>query len=298
MIPPPVLATGFVALDIVYPAGGAPPVEMLGGPCGNLAANLALLDVPVALVARLGDDREAARVIEELASFGVDTRWIRRDPAIRTPVVVQRNAEPGADGPDHSFSYHWPGTDQWVPRHASITADQAEAVRRSGLAPALFYFDRISPPVLGLARHMRERGALVYAEPTVIEDPRLTAAAIELADVVKSSVAQVPEHFVPAGVPLRVRSMGADGVRYSLSGGEWRLLPAAPCRQFVDSAGAGDALSAGLIAALVQAGQTRLTAPLVEAGLGAGQGLAAAACAHLGAGGWRRASRHDPAEAG
>jgi sugar/nucleoside kinase (ribokinase family) len=74
VIPPPVLATGFVALDIVYPAGGAPPVEMLGGPCGNLAANLAVLGVPVALLARLGQDEEAARVIDELAAFGVDTR--------------------------------------------------------------------------------------------------------------------------------------------------------------------------------------------------------------------------------
>jgi sugar/nucleoside kinase (ribokinase family) len=157
------------------------------------------------------------------------------------------------------------------------------------MAPALFYFDRVSPPVLELVRHMWESGALVYAEPTVVEDRRLMAAALGLAHVVKSSAAQVPERLVPAGVPLHVRSMGADGLRYSLAGGQWRHLAAASCPDFVDSAGAGDALSAGLIAELVRAGAHAPTTPVVEAGLAAGQRLAATACAHLGAGGWRRA---------
>jgi fructokinase len=291
---PLVLATGFVALDRIYPAGGAQPVEMAGGPCGNLAANLAVLGVPVALLARLGQDEEAARVIDELAAFGVDTRWVRHDPAIRTPMVIQRNAEPGADEPDHRFFYRRPETGAWVPRHAGITADQAAAMRRSGIAPALLYFDRISAPVLDLARDLRERGALIYAEPTVIEDRRLTAAALDLAHVVKSSVAQVAERFVPAGVPLRVRTMGADGLRYSLAGGDWRYLAAAACPRLVDTAGAGDALSAGLIAEMVRAGTAALTTPVIEAGLAAGQRLAVRACAHLGAGGWRRA-RHQSA---
>jgi sugar/nucleoside kinase (ribokinase family) len=286
---PAVLAAGFVALDRIFPWGGAPPVEDLGGPAGNVAANLAVLGTASAVVARLGADREGALVIDALASLGVDTSGIRADPAIRTPIVIQENAAPGAPGPDHRFSYRAPETGLWVPRHRSITMEHARTVMRSGAAPALFYLDRISPPVLALVRHFAERGALIYAEPTLVDDLPLMAEAMRVAHVVKSNAAQIPEAALPPDVPLRVRTMGAEGLRYALAAGPWRHLAAVPCAAVVDTAGAGDALSASLIAALVGAPREAFADPAIAAALTAAQTFAACACAHLGAGGWRRA---------
>jgi sugar/nucleoside kinase (ribokinase family) len=86
------------------------------------------------------------------------------------------------------------------------------------------------------------------------------------------------ERILQAGVDLLVRTRGERGVIVHSRGGERIVVPARPTK-LLDPTGAGDALTAGILDALLSA------APLPEA-VQHGLDWAARACRHLGARGW------------
>lgn len=61
---------------------------VLGGSAAIVACGLARLDVPVALVARVGDDVLGEFVRGSLADAGVDVTWIEVDPTVPTGLSV------------------------------------------------------------------------------------------------------------------------------------------------------------------------------------------------------------------
>lgn len=93
-----VLCIGHAAWDLLYPLESFPEedakyivpaiVESPGGPACNAAFLLGQWGVPAALVATLGEDPYAAAIIRQLGDWGVDTAWLRPDPAVHTPISV------------------------------------------------------------------------------------------------------------------------------------------------------------------------------------------------------------------
>ncbi len=67
-----------------------------GGPAANAAVTVALLGGVARLVTKLGDDATGDSILEELASFGVETTGTRRVPGVASPlsgVIVEPNGE-------------------------------------------------------------------------------------------------------------------------------------------------------------------------------------------------------------
>ena len=61
--------------------------KSLGGSATNVAVGAARLGRRSAVITKVGDDPFGEYVRQALERFGVDTRWVGTDPALRTPIV-------------------------------------------------------------------------------------------------------------------------------------------------------------------------------------------------------------------
>lgn len=226
--------------------------ETPGGVVRNVAENLARLGLPVALVAAVGDDAGGRLLLDQAAQVGIDTRAVIR---------LRRHA---------SDSYT-----------AVLAPDGSLAL---GLA-SMPLVESLNPWALEASKALRASAALVVADGNLPTDawPLLLAEArasgIPLVGVAVSeakmerlperldglhllvmnagelaTVAADPQAALDAlharGVGCVLVSRGADGLLLSTPGGAPRHWPAPPV-QVVDVTGAGDALSAGVCAALL-----------------------------------------------
>ena len=88
-----VITMGRVGVDLYPEQVGATLAEVrtfaksLGGSPTNVAVAAARLGRRSAVITKVGDDGFGTYVRHALAEFGVDTRWVATDPALRTPLV-------------------------------------------------------------------------------------------------------------------------------------------------------------------------------------------------------------------
>jgi len=129
--------------------------------------------------------------------------------------------------------------------------------------PSVFFFDRPSRGAINLANTYAAAGSLVVFEPSANAEPALFEAALETADIVKYSdqrLAAIP----PSRVRKRrveIQTLGASGLRYRTAqgrSGSWQQLPAIAAPRVVDTAGAGDWCTAGLLTRIGGGGRAAL----------------------------------------
>lgn len=227
--------------------------ETPGGVVRNVAENLARLGLPVALVAVVGDDAGGRMLLEQAAAVGIDTRAVIR---------LRRHT---------SDSYT-----------AVLAPDGSLAL---GLA-AMPLVESLNPWALADSRALRAGAALVVADGNLPTDawPLLLAEALAsgvplvCVAVSEAKMARLPEQLAglhllilnagelacvapdplqafaalhARGVARVLVSQGAEGLLLSEPGRAPRHWPA-PRVQVVDVTGAGDALSAGVCAALLR----------------------------------------------
>ncbi|MDQ2911680.1 MAG: 5-dehydro-2-deoxygluconokinase [Chloroflexota bacterium] len=93
MASPEVVTMGRVGVDLYPEQVGATLAEVrtfaksLGGSPTNVAVAAARLGRRAAVITKVGNDGFGEYVRKALVGFGVDTRWIGTDPALRTPLV-------------------------------------------------------------------------------------------------------------------------------------------------------------------------------------------------------------------
>jgi len=290
---PVIVGTGLIAMDVVLRGEAQVPVRRCtGGTCGNVLASLAYLGWRAVPVARLANDRAGEAVQKDLKAWGVETRFLRMPSTRPTPIVIQRLlAGPGGE-PVHKFSWTCPCCGSWLPRYTAIAKAAAAQVVAEIDEPAVFFFDRPSPGAIAMATAYSAAGALVVFEPSANGDPRTFEAALKLADIVKYSdqrMAALPRHL-SARKQLEIQTLGRSGLRYRFAKGSrttaWKLLPSIVARELVDSAGAGDWSTAGLLHHVGRTGRAGFESckhEELEAALHYGQALAAWTCSFEGA---------------
>ena len=226
--------------------------ETPGGVVRNVAENLARLGLPVALVAAVGDDAGGRMLLDQAAQVGIDTRAVIR---------LRRHA---------SDSYT-----------AVLAPDGSLAL---GLA-SMPLVESLNPWALEASKALRASAALVVADgnlptdawPLLLAEARASGIPLVGVAVSEAKMERLPERLdglhllvmnagelatVAAdpqaafdalharGVGCVLVSRGADGLLLSTPGVAPRHWPA-PAVQVVDVTGAGDALSAGVCAALL-----------------------------------------------
>jgi fructokinase len=278
-----VAGTGFTVLDRVY-SPDIPTFQTLGGSCGNVLVSLALLERSVAPVLSIGDDPVGHELVSEFEEAGALTDFIfqRRDRA--SPILAQQ-MDPASG--QHTFSFVCPETDEAYPRYQPIEREEARRAEAALTACNIFYTDRVSEGILEAMRTAAASGAVVYFEPSAIDDFELFAQAVSLASIVKYSADRMQGFWSHA--PLRSGSIaiitfGADGLEVRQEGQTVRC-EATPAPLVRDTCGSGDMVSVGLIDHMLALGPFHSTPPVndILRGIVAGQRLAAANCAYVGA---------------
>ncbi len=293
---PLALGTGLVALDVIVTEGvRSEPLLVTGGTCGNVLLALSYLGFRAAPICRLRCDEAAGLIRRELRAWGVDIRYVSMGADGSTPVIFQTIRQNSNGAASHSFSWRCPSCGARLPGYKPALATTAEMIAAKMPAPCVFFLDRVNRGSLILAAKASELGALVVFEPSGVGDHGLFMEAWSLAHVVKYSherLADIPDSLeFGSSQLLQIETLGADGLRYRAKFGRriispWKLLPVAKAPAVVDTAGAGDWCTAGLLQKLGREGAEGfrgLSPAAVEAGLKFGQALAAWNCGYAGA---------------
>ena len=276
-----VAGTGFTVLDRIY-ADGCLDDESLGGSCGNVLVSLAMLNRQVAPVLALGDDSEGERLVGEFNSAGAVTRYIHRRIGLRSPILAQQiDTYSGL----HGFSFVCPETNVNLPRYQSIGESELASALPVLNHCSVFYADRLSESILRAMKTAWSAGAVVFFEPSDVDDEAWFGEAIGMVSVLKYSADRLGEQIV--GVPhrcVRIVTHGAAGLEVCHGGvAHWCDAIDAPVVR--DTCGSGDMVSVGVIDSIIskQLGPVSLSAARLIDGIVAGQRLAAENCAYAGA---------------
>lgn len=285
---PTIVGTGLVALDIVVGRDGQAH-QYAGGTCGNVLTVLASLGWSSYPIARIAEDAAGTFVAADMVSWGVRTELLRLTPQARTPVIVQRIHEDADGRPYHTFS--------WACRACGARFPSYQAVRLSGVPevltkvphPDVYFFDRVSPAALSLAKAYAKVGTLVVFEPSAVGEPRLFSAAMECAHVIKYSEERmrtlgtwISDSQRSPDLVVEIETLGAAGLRYRVgpSARRWFSLNAYLVEDLRDTAGAGDWCTAGFLNAFVRgrASGGDVSRTEIRTALEVGQALAAWNC--------------------
>lgn len=295
---PVAFGTGLIALDVIVDTEQAGhPVLAAGGTCGNVLAALSFLGWASYPVARLNGDAASRLLQEDLARWNVLLDFATQLPSAATPIILQTIRRHASGAPTHSFSLVCPACQSWFPRFLPVRKESASIVLEhiedhSAEAPQVFFFDRVSRGALTLAEKLAARGAVVMFEPSGRGKPSLFQEALDIAHIVKYSRQRMPtlaEEIVKSGVcRLEIETLGADGLRYRspLTSWSWKKRDALSGPPTVDTAGAGDWCTAGLLSRLATGGLDGFlttTEDELEQAISRAQAAAAIACAFAGA---------------
>ncbi|MDR1264790.1 MAG: 5-dehydro-2-deoxygluconokinase [Propionibacteriaceae bacterium] len=287
--PPDLLAIGRLGVDI-YPQQigvGIEDVDTFGKYVGGSAANVAIAGarhgLASALVSRTGDDPFGFYLTRELErEYRVDTRFIRRDPDLLTPVTFCA-IRPPEDFP--LYFYRRPtAPDLQITAAEILEAPLADAVRQA----RIFWFtgtglsQEPSRSAHQVALRLRSTAAAALPSGADGDTPRLTvfdldyretfwpsreqasqaiSGALEFADVAvgnqtECAVAvgegtpdQQADRLLEAGVKLAVVKMGSQGVLGATASKRVRCPQIAV--EVVNGLGAGDSFGGALCRGLL-----------------------------------------------
>ena len=276
-----VAGTGFAVLDRVY-ADGSLADEALGGSCGNVLVSLAMLRRKVAPILALGDDDAGGRLIDEFVQAGATIQYITRRNDLRSPVLAQElNTALG----QHQFSFVCPETSEELPRYQPIGEIELASALSILTHCTVFYTDRLSNSIVQAMRTAGKAGAVIFFEPSDIEEGELFNEALQLATILKYSEDRLSDRLAERLIDcVSIVTHGAAGLEVR-DGRETIWFEAINAPQVLDTCGSGDMVSVGIIDWILanNFGTTCLKAIDLIEGIVAGQRLAAENCAYAGA---------------
>jgi fructokinase len=242
--PRSVLASGFVALDVVRRDHDV--WMRAGGTAGNLAANLAYFGWKSRIVGLIGCDEAGRIVSRDLSDAGVDTSALYQQDEVGTPLVLHE-----VNGKSHRFKFGCSVCGRPYFRYRPLTLAKVSKLLSCERLADVFFFDRPGGAALALAEAHVKAGRLVVYEPSSAGNPGAHVRAAACADVIKYSEEQAAkfEKYFPEHAPnnqLRIVTRGDRGVLFRFGSEAWREQPAYSIST-VDAGGAGDWMTAALL---------------------------------------------------
>ena len=282
-VPKMIAGMGFATLDRIYTPTRNRPIEALGGSCANVLVSLAMLGHRVAPILNLGSDETGAFLLDEIQRAGCVTQFVFREPNEESPVIVEYLDIQLAR---HAFSSTCPETHRQLPSYRPIGESNAGRAKGAIRAASIFYVDRLSDTTLLAMEEASGAGALVLFEPNSLKDWSLFRKALPFIDILKASEETRAELDAQSfeAPPYFISTHGSEGLTLETNA-HTVTLPSIAAPRLVDTCGAGDMVTTGLIHALMNVGATRRTIRIddVYSGLVMGQWLAALNCAFVGA---------------
>jgi sugar/nucleoside kinase (ribokinase family) len=184
------VGTGFIALDVIRSAMSDDTTierRRVGGSCGNVLADLAFLGMNASAVGRIGNDVAGGELLADLRRSGVDATFLSVEEGRWTPVVIQETIVDARGGRRHRFSRACPVCGAAMAGYRPVLDSGIADIAAALPEHAAFFFDRVAPGTLALARRSREIGALVVFEPSGIKDEALFVECLRVSHVLKYS---------------------------------------------------------------------------------------------------------------
>lgn len=282
------VGAGLVSLDVLIWDGKRIPVAYyVGGTCGNVMMILSHMGWDSYPIARLDGTRDTDRLLTDMKKHGVHTDYITTLDG-KTPVIVQRNFISKDGIPTHKFESR-NGQGHFYLDFKPLTVKQADAViEQISFVPKVFFFDRVAPAILELATAFKEKGSVVFFEPSSKGIVKLFKQCMEVSDIVKFADQRIKEvsEFDGVSDKLIIQTQGAKGLIYRLNS-EWIHLEPMMNDNVVDTAGAGDWTAAALISELFKDKTIKnvrdFSASEIENALNEAQKVGARSCSYEGA---------------
>jgi pseudouridine kinase len=265
----PVLVIGAAGVDLVgrlstaFKPGTSTPAKIrttFGGVARNVAENLARLGNPVTRLTAVGADESGTRLLEEIAQTGVDTSRVLccQDQSTGTYLAVIDSGGELALALD----------DMRV--MSSLTSEYLKAHVDAFRSAALLLFDmNLSPKTIRTAISLARKARIpIFCDPTSVSlarqmkpylerlyfvAPNSSEAAVlcgfEVNPSDQNQALEAAGCLVSSGVQIAVISLAEFGLVYATN--QARGYIPAINTEIVDPTGAGDALTAALIFALL-----------------------------------------------
>ena len=288
--------TGLLALDIILNGSPQTPSKFqAGGSCGNVLTILSYLGWETFPIARLADNNTSMKLLSDLERWKVNTDLIVKKKEGSTPIIIHRISKDKDGKPKHKFEFKDPLTGVWLPHYKPVIAKDVEEIVKKHPIANVFYFDRVNRAAIELAKINKTNGALVVFEPSSISDIKLFRQALEVSHILKFAYDRIKNYeklFPIQQTKLEIITLGKYGLRYRFSktkrAKNWILLDSYKLddKVLLDSVGAGDWCTAGIIASLGKNGIISFNSSKssdVENALQYGQVLGAINCCFDGA---------------
>lgn len=283
------VGTGLISLDILIRDGKKLPVSYyVGGTCGNVMMILAHMGWSAYPIARLDGTKDTKRLLADMRRHLVHTDYISTTDG-KTPVIVQRNFISKDGVPTHKFESR-NGKGHFYLDFKSLTVKQADVViERVDFVPKVFFFDRVSPAILKLAKAFKEKGSVTFFEPSSKGgNIGLFNKCVEVADIVKFADQRIKDRRQFDGYidRLIIQTKGERGLDYRLNS-KWIHMRSVVNKKIVDTSGAGDWTAAALINILFKGKKSRrigsITQSDIRKALRKAQMIGAKSCSYEGA---------------
>ncbi len=256
-----ITVVGEALIDLVGAEGSRFDAHPGGSPL-NVAVGLARLGQPTTMMARLADDAFGRILRKHATDNGVDLSAAPVAAEPTTLAVVSLDALGRA-----SYDFYVQGTADWQWTDAELAAvPAATQILHTGSLAA--WTDPGQERIAALVARLRDSTLISYdpnIRPRLLGSPELARPMVErsvaAAHVVKTSdedlawlygdspVADVAARLLASGPELVIVTRGGDGVFAMTRAGCVVQRPSVPI-SIVDTVGAGDAFSAGLLAGL------------------------------------------------
>lgn len=288
------VGAGLVALDVIMNGDPKTPIKIhAGGSCGNVLSILSFLGWNAFPIARLKNDVACEELLNDLKKWKVKTTMITTTGDGSTPIIIQRIKEDKQGNLIHKFEFKDPESGEWLPRYKPVLGTDVPILAKKQDSAEVFYFDRVNRASLDFAAHYKNKGAVIFFEPSSFTDDKQFEEALSVADIIKFSGERISDYgkrFPTQKAVLEIETLGENGARFRFGMDRkernWNSVPTYKISHFMDAAGAGDWTSAGIIFYLCQNGSKgfkKISKKKVNEAINYGQALGAANCLFEGA---------------
>lgn len=273
--------------------------QEVGGSMGNIVCNLAYLGWKTYPIAKLGPSRVALQILDDFRRYGVDTRLCTTDETGETYIYKAHHYFDADGKPEmkngyikiHSGRYSTDGIYSRFSGYKPIGVrnnDVQYVMEHIDFTPTVYFFDSPHAGHREVAQRLKERGTLLYFEPTNPNAPMLSKC-MEMSDIIKVSRDNFPnlEQMLPdLSHKLVVQTMDSEGARFNLCGKGWLTVPPSKNDHVIDHEGAGDMTTSaflntlGLFDAL---SIDKMTTEKVQRALSRAMEYGSCCCSYLGA---------------
>ncbi len=253
--------SGLLTLDVILNGDPTTPAKLCtGGSFGNIAAILSFLGWESKPIARLSNNSATKSIVEDLKKFEVNIELLTTSKDGSTPIIIHRILKDKQGNPKHRFEFKVPGSKDWLPGYKPVLSSDVESIIKKQNKVQVFYFDRVCRSAIDLANYYKNEGALIVFEPSSYKQEKQFEESLKVADIIKCSSERISNYsqlFPMPIAPLEIVTLGKEGLTYRLKSykkNKWTKIHSFKLNNIIDSAGAGDWCTAGVINQLGQSG--------------------------------------------